>query len=164
MYDENGSLIKEIDARYQALTANEAPGIEYAYDELNRLVLTTAFDGQTREVINYRKYDGRGNVVLEADGEGYNPSAPDKSYGNVYTYDANDQKISFVSAQTAADNARSGTADVSGRLAYDGNGKLITETDALGRTTRYTYYLNGLLKEKTFPDGEKEFIQLRSDG
>lgn len=156
VYDANGNRIKEIDARYSALPASDAPGIEYEYDKLNRPVLLTAYDGQTREVIGYKKYDGRGNVVLESAGEGYNPSRPEESYGNVYAYDVNDRKITFVSAQTLADNVRHDTDYVTARYEYDGNGNVISETDALGRKTRYAYYLNGLLKEKTFPDVGKE--------
>ena len=79
MYDANGNRIKEIDPRYLAISEEQAPGIEYEYDALNRLVRTTAFDGKERTVISYKEYDGRSNVIKEADGEGYKTADPAKS-------------------------------------------------------------------------------------
>lgn len=156
VYDANGNLIKEIDARYFALAKEAAPGIEYTYDELNRPVLISAYDGQSREVIGYKKYDGRGNVVLEAGGEGYNSSEPEQSYGNVYTYDPSNRILTVSSAQTVADNRLYNTEDVTTRYEYDGADHVTAETDALGRRTTYSYYLNGLPAEQTYADGSKE--------
>ncbi|THF72581.1 RHS repeat-associated core domain-containing protein, partial [Cohnella fermenti] len=156
VYDANGNLIKEIDARYFAAAEETAPGIEYTYDELNRLVMTAAYDGASREIIGYRRYDGRGNIILEAGGEGYNPSAPEKSYGNVYEYDKNNKVVTIVSAQTLADNRRNNTDYATVRYEYDGSGNMIAETDAQGRETKISYYLNGLPREKTYADGLQE--------
>nr|WP_275984165.1 RHS repeat-associated core domain-containing protein [Paenibacillus hamazuiensis] len=156
LYDAAGNLIKETDPRYPTQTAEQAPGKEYKYDALNRLVKTTVFDGTARTTVVYKEYDGRGNVVKEADGEGYNASEPRNSIGSVFEYDVSDKKITFISAQTAALNASGGTNNVSNRYTYDGSGNVLTETDAAGNVTRYSYYLNGLLKEKTFADGYSE--------
>ncbi|MDR6553468.1 RHS repeat-associated core domain-containing protein [Paenibacillus qinlingensis] len=156
VYDANGNRIKEIDPRYLSVSEEEAPGTEYEYDALNRLVKAVVFDGKVKDVIAYKEYDGRGNVVKESDGEGYNSAQPNKSYGNVYEYDASNRKTSVVSAEMLSLNEKNGTEHVSATYTYDGLGNVLSETDALGNTTTYAYYLNGLPKEKTFADGNKE--------
>ncbi|WP_059050262.1 RHS repeat-associated core domain-containing protein [Paenibacillus senegalimassiliensis] len=156
VYDANGNLIKEIDPRYSALTEEEAPGFEHKYDGLNRLVSTSAFDGKVREVISYKHYDGRNNIVLATQGEGYNDADPTSSIGTVFEYDALDRPIQTISAQTASNNLKSGSIAISKKSLYDGAGNLLMEMDALGATTKYSYYLNGLPKDKTFADGSKE--------
>lgn len=156
VYDGNGNRIKEIDPRYSSQSAAEAPGMEYAYDELNRLVKTSAYDGENSVVIAFNQYDGRGNVVLEADGEAYDKADPAASEGNRYAYDAANRLVSATSAQTAADNKKNAVSHVTKRLAYNGAGQVISETDAYGNITAYAYYLNGLLKEKIYPDSSKE--------
>lgn len=156
LYDAVGNRVKQIDPRYAHLLPEQAPGMEYAYDANNRLVRTTAFDGQTRMVVNYREYDGRGNVTKEVAGEGYREENPRSSVGRLFTYDVQNRKISETSAQTAADNASHSTANVSRRYNYDAMGNPLTLTDALGQTTTFTYYGNGLLKSRTDPDGLAE--------
>lgn len=155
-YDANGNKTKEVDARYGAQALGVAPGIEYEYDKSNRLVRTSLFDGSTREVIQFFVYDGRGNVVKEVDGEGYNAAEPQSSYGTAYTYDENDRKITEISAQTAADNAKNGSSTMSKTYAYDGSGNLIRITDGLNRVTQTAYYGTGWLKETTYSDGNKD--------
>ncbi|CAG7658638.1 RHS repeat-associated core domain-containing protein [Paenibacillus allorhizosphaerae] len=155
-YDSNGNRIKEVDPRFAAEDFDQAAGTEYEYDALNRPVKRTVFDGKTREVTNYRAYDSRGNLVLDADGEGYNANQPQLSIGKVFTYDYNNRKVVEVSAEILSQNRKNGTQAVSMRYQYDVLGHVAEETDALGHTTRYTYYLNGLLKDKTYPDGSKE--------
>ncbi|WP_168121766.1 hypothetical protein [Paenibacillus sp. HB172176] len=156
VYDGNGNRIKEIDPRYSSQPAAEAPGIQYAYDELNRLVKTTAYDGENSVVVAYKQYDGRGNVILEADGEDYKEGDPTASEGNRYVYDAADRLVSVITAQTAADNKKNAASHITTQYAYDGAGQVTSETDAYGNVTAYAYYLNGLLKEKLYPDGSKE--------
>lgn len=156
VYDENGNLIKKIDPRYLSAPADQAPGIEYAYDALNRLVKTSAFDGTSRIVTDYREYDGRGNLTLEADGEGYNESEPTKSIGKTTVYDVHDFKIAYISAQTAADNRKNGTHNVTASYTYNAIGNMLSQSDALGNTTFYKYDLNGMLKETRYPDGKQE--------
>lgn len=155
-YDQNGNLSKEVDPRYINTAISAAPGLEYEYDELNRLVKVISFDGTTRNVISYREYDGRGNLIKEVYGEGYNSNAPDKSIGQVYQYDVLDRVVKYISAQTFADNQKNGTSLFTKRHEYDGVGNVLTEEDGLGNIITNTYYLNGLLKSKTYPDGNKE--------
>ncbi|MFE5319172.1 RHS repeat-associated core domain-containing protein [Paenibacillus sp. NPDC056579] len=155
-YDANGNKWKEIDPRYSTEDLKQAPGKEFEYDALNRLIKTVVFDGSNRETIEYREYDARGNVRKLVDGEGYNSSQPEFSIGSLFEYDMNDKKITYISAQTAVLNAENGTHDLSSWYTYDGAGNLLSEVDAIGSMTRNTYYLNGLIKEKTFPDGSTE--------
>ncbi|WP_127533294.1 polymorphic toxin-type HINT domain-containing protein [Paenibacillus kobensis] len=156
VYDENGNRIKEIDPRYSAQPLNTAPGIEAEYDALNRPVTTYVFDGKSRTVLSYKRYDGRGNIIMEAQGEGYNAADPTTSIGTTAEYDALNRKVRIVSAQTAADNRKNGTSYATAIYAYDGAGNVITETDANGAATHYAYYGNGLLREKAYPDESKE--------
>ena len=156
IYDENGNRVKEIDARYAALPEETAPGIETEYDRLNRPVKTVAFDGTNREVTVFRVYDGRGNIVKEADGEGYNAAQPERSIGIETEYDVNDRKIAVTTAETAARNMRDGTSIASQSYAYDGSGRVLSETDAYGNKTVYTYYLNGQIRDIVHPDGAKD--------
>ncbi|WP_158301673.1 RHS repeat-associated core domain-containing protein [Paenibacillus mesophilus] len=156
VYDDSGNKIKEIDARYAALTEEAAPGTITEYDALNRPVKAIAFDGTSREVTMFRQYDGRGNVVKEADGEGYSDAQPERSIGIVMEYDADNRKVKIISAQTSARNGQSGGSQATRTIAYDGSGRVRSETDALGYTTTYTYYLNGKLKQATNAESAAE--------
>ncbi|MDQ4682709.1 hypothetical protein, partial [Stenotrophomonas maltophilia group sp. RNC7] len=155
-YDQNGNLKKEVDARYISTAIASAPGLEYEYDELNRLIKIMVFDGTARDVISYRVYDGRGNLIKEVDGEGYRANDPDQSIGQVYQYDVLDRVVQYTSAQAFADNQKNGTSLFTKRYEYDGVGNIIKEEDGLGNITASTYYLNGLLKDRIGPDGNKE--------
>ncbi len=150
VYDKNGNLIKEIDPRYFGKPINAAPGLEYEYDALNRLIKSIAFDGTTRKVISYKEYDGRSNLVLEANGEGYNPSNPSASIGSRYQYDAANRVIIYSSAQAYFDGS------YSKKSVYDGSGRLIKEEDGNNNVTQYSYFLDGSLKELAFADGSTE--------
>ena len=156
VYDENGNMIKQIDPRYLPMSEDEAPGTEIEYDALNRPVKTVAFDGTSRQVMMFRVYDGRGNILLEADGEGYDAEQPKLSIGVVSRYDANDRKVAVVSAQTAAQNLQNGQENVSMRYEYDGSGRVVSVLDAFGKETRYAYFLNGMLNSVAYPDGNQE--------
>lgn len=156
VYDENNNLIKEVDPRYLHLPLDTAPRIQYEYDSLNRKVKTIVFDGSKEEVIQYREYDGRGNLIKEADGEGYNSENSSLSIGKIYEYDAIDNITRYISAQTMADNLRNGTNNHTKKYSYDGAGQILSEEDALDNKIQNSYYLNGKLKERTYPDGEKE--------
>lgn len=157
-YDANGNRVKEVDPRFATEDFEQAAGKEYEYDKLNRLVKSSVFDGKAREVTAYKAYDGRGNLLLEVDGEGYNAQQPGMSIGNVFTYDYNDRKMTAISAETLAQNRKNGTKHMTARYQYDALGNVIEETDALGRTTRYTYFKNGLPKDRTYPDEVVESI------
>ncbi len=157
LYDDVGNLIKEVDPRYSSQDITSAPGIEYSYDALNRLVTTSVInEDKSKTVISYKEYDGRGNVTKEADGEGYNYNDPLKSIGKKYEYDANNNLKGYISAQTAKDNKAKGTNIYTKTYTYDGSGRILTETDAYGNKTKNTYFLNGMLKETVYTDLSRE--------
>ena len=156
LYDENGNLTKEIDPRYSSVNVTNAPGIEYQYDALNRQVGSVVRNNSENIVTSYREYDSRGNVTKEADGEGYNKDNPSDSFGNIYEYDALNNITKYISAQTYKDNTINGTSNFTRKYTYDGSGRQLAETDALGNVTQSLYFMNGLLKEKIYPDKSKE--------
>ena len=156
-YDEAGNLIKEVDPRYSSQDISTAPGTEYSYDALNRLVSTSVInEDKTKTVISYKEYDGRGNVTKEADGEGYNNENPPESIGKKYQYDVNNNLKGYISAQTAKENAENGSNNITKTYTYDGSGRILTETDAYGNKTKNIYFLNGLLKETVYADLSRE--------
>ncbi|PYG87917.1 RHS repeat-associated protein, partial [Ruminiclostridium sufflavum DSM 19573] len=157
LHDEEGNLIKEADPRYSSQDISESPGMEYSYDALNRLVTTTVInEDKTRTVISFKAYDGRGNIIKEADGEGYSSQSPSRSIGKEYKYDASNNIKSYTSAQAAKENAQNGTNIRTKAYTYDGSGRILTEKDAAGNETKNTYYLNGLLKETVYADNTRE--------
>ncbi|KAB3535456.1 RHS repeat protein, partial [Alkaliphilus pronyensis] len=155
-YDANGNKIKEVDPRYINMDLEDAPGMVYEYDQMNQGIKDIDFDGTNSQVVTYREYDGRGNIVKEVSGEGYNNDAPEDSFGTLMKYDALNRVIEKTSAQTAAENLQRGTTFYTTGYQYDFRGNVLSETDSYGNTTYSTYYLNGLLKEKTYPDESRE--------
>ena len=156
LYDENGSLIKEIDPRFSAQDSTNAPGTVYEYDALSRLKKVSVFDGSESIVISYKEYDGRGNIIKEADGEGYNKDNPSASFGNTYVYDVYNNVLQYTSAQTFKDNKNNGTDNYSRKYTYDASGRVLSETDAYGNRTQNIYFLNGLLKQTIYADNTSE--------
>ena len=156
IYDENGNLTKEIDPRYSSQDISAAPCTEYEYDTLNRPIKVSVFDGTSKTVISYKEYDGRGNVIKEAVGEGYNKNKPSESTGNTYEYDAANNVTRYISAQKAKDNKQNGTDNYTKKYTYDGSNRVLTENDPYGNVTKNVYLLNGLLKQKTYADTSSE--------
>ncbi|OMF86246.1 hypothetical protein BK146_27790 [Paenibacillus sp. FSL R7-0333] len=152
-YDPAGNVVKMVDARFYNQSVEEAPGMEKEYDALNRLVKTTAYDGITREVVDYKEYDGRGNLIKQADGEGYNTENSGKSIGTEYRYNVLDKPVLVISAQTAYLNQQQGTSKFTKSLSYDGSGNVLVETTGSGDTTLFNYDLSGRLQQLTYPDG-----------
>ncbi|MTI48638.1 MAG: RHS repeat protein, partial [Firmicutes bacterium] len=154
--DANSNLVKQVDPRYIDMDIEAAPGIEYEYDSLNRKIKTIAFDGENKKVVKYIEFDGRGNLIKEVDGEGYNTEEPSKSIGNEYEYDVFNNLTIYKSAQTVADNMKYGTNNFTNKYKYNGLGKAIYEEDSKGNKTETEYYLNGMTKKVTFADGTSE--------
>ncbi|HYE83327.1 MAG TPA: RHS repeat-associated core domain-containing protein [Clostridia bacterium] len=162
-YDGNRNRIKEIDPRHTTVSDDNKPEIfntadrlEYEYDAVNRLVKTAAVENSKPTVIQYREYDGRGNPVKYAYGEGFNPTNPSASIGEEYEYDVHDRVVGYKTAETVKRNTEKGENDYSARYTYDGSGRILKEIDITGYTTSSSYYMNGMLKEKVYADGSKE--------
>ncbi len=151
-------------AQHQAVTA-----LTYDADgrQLSETVSDAAGDDATRTTT--RTYDGHGRLAT------LDPPATDEES---YTYDVYGNQISrtmpdgetFTYAYTPLGNLAEVTLkaydDGSGEpadvvldsYAYDPAGRLAEHTDAMGRTTRHTYYDDGLLAKKILagfhdPDG-----------
>ena len=145
VYDANNNRIKVVDARYYNQAIDEAPGKEYEYDAINRLIRTIIVEGTDRTVTAYTEYDGRGNIIKNVDGEGYNEANPAASKATLYEYDASNRVIKSISPLM-----------ITKEYTYDGSGNRTSEKGGMGSTTSYSYYLNGSLKNKVYPDGVSE--------
>lgn len=164
VYDANSNMIKTIDGRYYTVVGENAnpsilntlPRKEYEYDAMNRIFRASVKDSSSSNVISYLEYDGRGNITKKVDGEGYNSTTPANSIGETFIYDASNNVVKYISAATNKVNKDNNQNNITKTNNYDGSNKLIMEKDAYGSTTTYSYYMNGLLKDKTYPDSIKE--------
>ncbi|MBO0888622.1 RHS repeat protein, partial [Candidatus Bathyarchaeota archaeon] len=115
-FDSKGNLAKSIDPKGQTTT--------YAYDDMNRLVLTIYPDGYNET----RTYDNIGNVLTIKDPNGNvisysydnlnrltTKTYPDRST-ETFTYDKNNNVIGFTNSNSSAS------------FIYDSRNRLITET------------------------------------
>ena len=151
-YDDNGNLVKKYDARNEGIenltyisdyNSGNYDYTAYEYDALNRRT-KTVYKG---DVMEYIEYDGRGNITLKADGEGYDSTNPAASAGDRFTYDAWNNVVSVKPADAPT---RSMTYE------YDSLGNRVSQTDYYNNTTAYEYYGNGLIKNITYEPGVTE--------
>lgn len=162
-YDENGRLVRHIDA--------EGRVTEFTHSIGTRQELITDRLGRVRLL----EYDARGNVVRETDQNGKVTERTFDARGNrlternplgetrTFTYDAQDNLTSETDAlgkvTTYTYNARGQrltATDARGNLttfAYDARGNVASVTDALDRVTVYTYAPSGSLLTETDPLG-----------
>ena len=110
-YDANGNKTSDTDARGNVTT--------YQYDALNRLSITT-YPNQTTST---NTYDFRNNVVKATD-----------QNGNV-TLNGYDLAGRLTSVTRAYGTSNASTT----KYTYDNAGRKVSETDALGHTTSYSY-------------------------
>jgi RHS repeat-associated protein len=117
-------------------------------------------------------YDAQGRRTRETDALGNRID---------YTYDANGNELTSTQTRTVAGVSRSETTtrvfdgenrvvqetDATGavrRMAYNEAGQMASSTDALGRITRYAYDGNSRLIRTEFPDGTSEQISYDANG
>ncbi|WP_165956683.1 putative adhesin [Kribbella antibiotica] len=150
-YDDDGNVVAEETA--DLIGGGEPRRTTYTFDDRNRLQRQT--DGVGNEV-SY-EYDGFGNrtAMIDANGNRYE-----------YAFTARN-KLAEVRLRDA-----DGTGDTGYKVmrsfGYDQTGRVVRETDTMGRTTRYQYYGDGLLKSTTLegfhnPDGTTRDVVLEAN-
>ncbi len=129
-YDSNGNLKTETDPRGHVTT--------YTYDADNRVLSATTPLG---EKTTYG-YDNKGNQTTVVDPRGNVTGNNPADYTTTSAYDKNG---SILSVTDPLGDKTSYT--------YDGNGNVLTRTDANNHTTTYTYDSQGDVLTVTAPDG-----------
>ncbi|KJR44859.1 YD repeat protein [Desulfosporosinus sp. I2] len=143
IYDPVGNKTKEISPNYYdsakdtASLAATMTGTSYTYNSMNRLQSVVSPEGA---ILEYRSYDGNGNVQKVVDGLRYTGDI-NTSPGTTYVYDAFNRKTQQTDA---LGNSQSFT--------YLLTGQLDTWTDANQNTTSYVYNADGTLQIVFYPD------------
>lgn len=169
------------------VTRNEVTGTDhqarttYAYDEDGRVLTESVADllgGDTTRTTT-RTYDTHGRPVTLTDAEGGQETYGYDAYGHQtsrtmpgrgtfrYTYTALGQLATTTLTGYTGDPGNPTTAQdvVLDSYAYDPAGRLAEHTDAMGRTTRTTYYDDGLTAQEILagfhdPDGSTRDLVL----
>ncbi|WP_340558852.1 DNRLRE domain-containing protein [Streptomyces sp. GSL17-111] len=136
---------------HQAVTA-------YTHDADGNVLTETVSDtaGDAPDRVTERTYDGHGRLATVSGPEDFEESYTYDAYGNQttrtmpggvtfrYTYTARGELAETV-LEDYEDGSGGDPADVVlDSYAYDPAGRLAEHTDAMGRTTRHTYYDDGL--------------------
>ena len=181
-YDANGNLTSMTDA---------AGTVTYTYDALNRVTSVKDRRGNTQfftydatdRIVQVKDrngnatryvYDGNGNIVKTIDALGTE---------SVFTYNKNDQLISTdlhrVDALNGVDSHEITLYEYDGRnlvtkeinalgnstdYVYDGNGNLVSKTDADGYVTRYSYTALDLVKKINYNEAKEVSYQYNKVG
>jgi len=139
-YDLDGNVLQTTEAD---LTGGDAPRTEkHTFNAYGQERTATTEGG----AVTTYDYDAYGRIVLESDGTG-------EVTRNAYDLEGNLLTTTLVGFTGDPNNPDSARDVVVSARSYDPAGQLATETDAMGWTTSYTYYDNGL-----------EAGQIRSDG
>ncbi|MEV6984898.1 DUF6531 domain-containing protein [Sphaerisporangium sp. NPDC051017] len=182
-YDVVGNLVRETQPRVR----NQVTGVDhqlqtdYTYDQMYRLTSTKISDvaGDDPDRITTYTYDassrmrtitypGGGTATYEYDDAGNLTKATDQS-GTVtqMAYNAADQVTSVVLKNLVDDPVAGSTPrDVYiGQYAYDLGGRMVENTDALGRTRRYHYLPSDRLDKVTLlgfhnPNGSRRDLPI----
>jgi len=145
IYDDDGNTISETFA--DTTGGDVARTQTVAFNSYGQKQSQTDAVGNTTSFT----YDVYGNVILETEPDGGQTRHDVDAEGNVL-------KIWTV-AFTGDPNAPVTAADkVLQSKQYDPNGRVASETDAMGWTTNYTYTDNGLLQKTTRTDGTTTYL------
>ncbi|WP_283215120.1 DNRLRE domain-containing protein [Pseudofrankia sp. DC12] len=139
-YDTNGNLTQAVIS--DATGGDTARTTTYTYDADDRLLSTTAASGTAVAATSAQTYDANGNVATTTDPNGT---------VTAYTYTPLGE-LATTTLKNFVDDPVAGTSPrdlVLESRAYDPAGRLASVTDALGRTTNYTYWLDGKLHQVT---------------
>ena len=134
-YDQDGNLIREIDALNRTTT--------HVYDSLDNRIETVFANGQRIQT----EYDALGRVIAEIDEAGLRTEFVYDSKGN----------LTQVKQGTDVDGDTLATEDgATTTFTYDEQNNKTSQTDALGRTTRWRYDRLGRVIVRTLPNNLSE--------
>ncbi|MEV6303420.1 RHS repeat-associated core domain-containing protein [Actinoplanes sp. NPDC051861] len=138
-YDGNGNVVSTTEADTTPVAAGGDPArtVSYGYDAYDRLVRTVDPAGN----VSTNEYSADALTVTTVDPAGIRWSD---------TYD-DQQRLLTTTAEGAGVDPQNPSAQVLTVewRGYDPGGRLASVTDAMGRTTRYTYYDDNLLASST---------------
>jgi RHS repeat-associated core domain len=136
IYDKNGNIIKEIDAKGFLLgnDDNARYGIEYTYDLANRLTTSLDPECKIKGLTCTMKYDYNqfSEKTKETDALNHSTSY---SYYNSGLLETVKDPLTVETSYT-----------------YDYSGNMLTATNGKGKTTNYAYSINRLVKQIQYPD------------
>ncbi|MCX7677606.1 MAG: RHS repeat protein [Spirochaetes bacterium] len=143
--DKKGTITKEIIYLYNSHSMT----ITYLYDERNNVIETKSEwpNSSNTEILRSKYvYDNNGNILEETAIHGDGRFA----WHNKYTYDKNNNKITFEHTNYAG--AKSIT-----KYLYNNNGKLVEEYDNDSKQTSYQYDQQGRMTLKFCHTYDKKF-------
>jgi RHS repeat-associated protein len=145
-YDKEGNVVRldshqlERDPTTNSVIGNYHFAEVFAYDELNRLI-----EHRTTTSRRRNRFDSRGNIVEAEDPRGHRSRNAYDVFGRLV------ENVQFYSRDQS---------DVPEPLAttftYDADDRKLTQTDALGRVTRFRYDTAGRLVATILPDGTED--------
>jgi RHS repeat-associated protein len=153
-YGGNGKAVAQIDGAGNTTS--------YAYDPLDRVISMTDPLGR---VTRY-SYDPRGNRLTLTDAQGQTTASSYDAANELVGIAFSDGTTSAVSFVYDAAGRRISMTDQNGTslFGYDSLGRLMTNKDAAGNTTRYSYDLANHLTRLTYPNGLAVTRRYNPDG
>ena len=164
-YDYNGA---EMQPGAKPVAINEPLGRTTGIDRVQGKLRSLNVAG---EVTNY-SYDALGRRIQETDGLGNVVNHTFDANGNptsrtvIKTVNGASVSLTATSTYDAQNRVISETDPLGGTrsMVYNGAGKMISQTDALGKTTTYVYDANARLTGTRYPDGSSESTAYDANG
>jgi RHS repeat-associated protein len=144
-YDVDGNLISRADS--DGANNDATRTTTYTYNAANRQASVTDALGN---VTSYT-YDDYGNLITRA-----LPNGADYAY--TYTPTGLQLTATLTNWTGNPNNPSAATSLVTDSRAYDPAGRLASDTDAMGRTTSYTYFDNDLIATETRASGTSSAV------